>query len=93
MRNFNGIKHFIMSGDAARILGVCGNTLLNRIAKGMYSTLTVKKTGAGWQFELFDVFRFAYPGLDRYEIAKLAYQYRADMVERNKKKPRRGGSR
>jgi hypothetical protein len=79
-------RFLITTATVARILGISKRTFERRVVKHEYDVLYVKKEGFAWKYDLYDVFRYAYPGVDAEGIARLVYQFRADEVKRRGKK-------
>lgn len=72
--------------EAAIILGIAKDTLYKGLRKGKYREISIERHVSGWQLDLVDVFEYAYPGMSEETIAMLIYKYRADRIERRRKK-------
>ena len=73
--------------EAAIILGIAKVTFYKRFRKREYDdSIFIEKYRSGWMADMMDVFRYAYPGIEEEVLAMLIYKYRADRLERRRKK-------
>lgn len=79
-------RQLIRIAEAARILGMSKSTFYKHLQKGEYRSIYVIRKREGWMADIMDVFRYGYPEASADAISMLIYQYRADLVERKRRK-------